>query len=63
MQRPVITEQTSKKYKLIQLVGFFMCIGGIIAGFAKVAPAAVLLLLFGTLTFCVGRILAWWNHG
>ena len=61
-QRPVITEQTSKKYKAIQLVGFFMCIAGVIAGFAKVAPAAVL-LLFGTLTFSVGRILAWWNHG
>lgn len=63
MPRPMVTEQTSKKYKAVQLVGFFMCVAGVAAGFAGVAPAAVLLILFGVLTFCVGRIVAWWNHG
>lgn len=63
MQRPMITEQTSKKWKLVQLAGFAMCLGGIGAGFAQHGPAALLLILFGILVFALGRILAWWNHG
>lgn len=55
-------ELTSKRWKLVQLVGFFVCIAAVV-WFMSGEPAAILVLLLGLLVFCIGRIGAWWSHG
>ena len=55
-------ELTSKRWKAIQLVGFFVCVGAVV-WFMSGEPAAILALLLGLLVFCIGRIGAWWSHG
>ena len=65
-KRKVVTEQTSKAWKLVQLAGFAMTIVGLFmlfGGSSGVAVGGMLLVLFGILVFALGRILAWWFHG
>jgi len=62
--KPVVTEQTGKKYKGIMLLGGLGVGVGVVMLIAGAAP----LLSVGTVTggllvyFCA-RAGAWWNHG
>ena len=65
-------EQTSKKYKLQQLLATLLTIGSvivIISAFSGNEPSSggaafgVFGLLVGLIWFIVARFLAWWHHG
>ena len=70
--RPLVIEATSKRWKLFQLVGGAMMVGGCTTavagqrhtdtGFAIFVGATVFALA-GCALWLVGRICAWWNHG
>lgn len=72
-QKPVVTEQTDKRYKSIQAIGCLMVIAGIVLT-VIMSPdrpgestagvnAGVLLMMFGAPVWLTGRVLGWWNHG
>ena len=57
----VTIEKTSKKWKLIVLLGllgFFLSIP-----LVCIHPAFVVIPIFGLSAYTYGRIGAWWNHG
>lgn len=65
-------EQTSKRYKLQQLLSSLLIIGSvvvIIAGFSGDQPSSgagafgVFGLLMGLIWFIVVRFMTWWHHG
>lgn len=60
-------QQTSKKWKAVQLGGAIMAIGGTCGSFAGGKPESVafyiLCVFFGLVLFVIGRIGAWWFHG
>lgn len=59
--RPVVTEQTAKKYKAARAFGaLLMIVGVVLAGPAAMYGLAA--LLFGLVLYLYGRIGAWWNH-
>lgn len=61
-KRTVITEQTSKTWKAVQLLGAVVFAAGLFLAFA--APAAGVPLAFlGLVAFLAGRFGAWWCHG
>jgi len=65
-QKVIMTQQTSKVWKAVQLAGFAMTIAGVVMFFGEsdgIKIGGVLLVLFGILVFAMGRILAWWFHG
>lgn len=55
-------ELSAKRWKMMQLVGFFVCVGGV-TWFMSGNAFGFFVLLLGLLIFCIGRILAWWFHG
>jgi RNA polymerase subunit RPABC4/transcription elongation factor Spt4 len=59
----VTTQQTAKKYKVLQLVGVLVLLFGVIvrAGTGEYWGTAVAML--GLLLFVAGRLGAWWRHG
>ena len=74
VKREVLTEQTAKKYKAIQILGVVMIVMGIpiIALSTSTEPnvATAILAIMGVLvsgagviTYILGRLLAWWHHG
>jgi hypothetical protein len=64
-------EQTSKRYKLQQLLSSLLCIGSVvvmIAGFSGDQPSGAgafgaLGLLVGLIWFIIVRFMTWWHHG
>lgn len=56
-------EQTGKKYKAWQMVGFALVAGGVVAQLAG-APGVIILLLYGAgIIAAAGAGLgAWWRH-
>ncbi len=65
-EQPVVTEQTDRKWKKMQLMGFFACVAAVVMFFAEGDGwkfGGFILLLLGLLVFCLGRIFAWWYHG
>ncbi len=74
--RPILIEQTAKKYKVVQLIGFFitlagasMLMAGIIYhertgcdGLAAIGMGLVVTFL-GIMTSAAARVGAWWDHG
>lgn len=60
-------EQTSKKFKLHQLIGFALMVIGIVAvagGAGSGASAGgFLFFVVGLLWYILARVGAWWHHG
>lgn len=62
--RKVLTvEQTSKPYKVIQLVGVLMICAGVVACTAREIEASSWLCILGVVAYIGGRMGAWWNNG
>ena len=67
-QKPVVTEQTDKRYKSIQAIGCLMPIVGLVIVY-NVTPSSTLhavgflMLVVGPPVWLTGRVLGWWNHG
>ena len=68
--KPVIIEQTAKRWKVIQLAGAGVCLVGValtalaISLFnSTLAIAAAVVCAGGVGTIITGRTLAWWYHG
>ena len=68
--KPVIIEQSAKKWKAIQLAGAGVCLIGVmltglaISLFSSVwAIAAAIVCAGGLGTIITGKTLAWWHHG
>ncbi|HUP81600.1 MAG TPA: hypothetical protein VM260_23820 [Pirellula sp.] len=72
-QRPVLIEQTAKKYKLIRGIGILIMILAAIFGAAnsdQLGTTEGLGTIFtavgfvtGLLVFSIGTMLSWWHHG
>ncbi len=62
--KPVVTEQTSKKYKGRMLLGGLACCIGVVMMVGSESPLPGLLAIaVGALLYASGRFSAWWNHG
>jgi hypothetical protein len=68
----VLTERTSKQFKLMMLFGVVMTIGGCVVSVNAnnsnnpdyvAGSIGSLVMLGGIVLFVVGKILAWWHHG
>jgi predicted benzoate:H+ symporter BenE len=64
-KKPVVIEQTSKRYKLAQLVGGLMIAFGMFATAATqtMSPINGVAIAAGLAIYLCGRILGWWHHG
>lgn len=65
---PILTEQTSKRFKKGVVIGSALSILGVFVillngGNAGVAGIGLLMVASGLITFLSARILAWWHHG
>lgn len=64
IMKPVVTEQTSKRYKGLMLVGgLACCVGVVMIVGAEDKSTGFDLLLVGLGVYVAARFLAWWNHG
>jgi hypothetical protein len=76
LQKPVVIEQTAKRYKLAQLVGFLMAIISLVVCFTDlphilpsgletgwVLRIGIAGFLLGFLICLSGKAMAWWEHG
>ena len=64
-QRPITTQLTSKRIKLMILVGGLLLLAGIIMMFSgddETIMWGLLLAVFGIVTSIVGKCLRWWKH-
>lgn len=62
--KPVLTEQTSKRYKGRMLIGCLICCVGVISLIAsedKLFGAGAFVVGLGV--YFAGRFGSWWNHG
>jgi hypothetical protein len=59
----VTTERTSKKWKLLMLVGFLTLIAGIIMIGIEIQSAGEWSVLLGILMIVFAKIASWWCHG
>ena len=75
MDKPSVhqVELTPKRYKVLQLIGGVVAIGGFLAWFYCYANYALVMsptpmfisgaiMLIGVAIHGIGRFLAWWNH-
>jgi hypothetical protein len=70
MDEPMIIEQTTKRWKAIQLAGVLSIIvgmaavcGAIMSQSAGLIYTAAILPAFGIVVTAYGSIMAWWHHG
>jgi len=61
--RPVVIEQTAKRYKLIQLTGALVMVPAFILVLTGAIEIGLVGLLLGLVVYLWGRTLAWWHHG
>lgn len=62
--KAVTTQATGKVWKVIQLIGFLICVMGVIIYVGGTQRMTGINLLFlGALVFLVGRFGGWWKHG
>jgi hypothetical protein len=59
----VTTQQTSKVFKVLQLVGVLLIIASFVAYMLRMDFWWAYGFIFGGLLYAVGRISAWWWHG
>ena len=70
IKQPIVTEQTAKKWKMLQLLGVVgILLGSAVAafGFTSDSPSGVvigvIILVLASPLYAFGRFLAWWHHG
>lgn len=56
-------EQTSKKYKLGQLIGMGLIVGSVVACSSRQFHGGAWLLILGLVIYISSRMGAWWNNG
>lgn len=62
--KPVVTEQTSKRYKGFMLIGGLCCCIGVIVLVKGEKPIAGATFFIGGLAvYLCARASAWWHHG
>lgn len=62
--KPVVTEQTSKRYKGLMLLGGVLCCVGVVSMIGSESPGFGLgSTVVGLGLYAFGRFSAWWNHG
>lgn len=62
--KPVVTEQTSKKYKGRMLLGVVgICVGVVMLMGSENPVPGVLVIAVGAVLYVSARFSAWWNHG
>ena len=64
-QRPITTQLTSKRIKLMILVGGLLLLAGIMMMFFgddETIMWGILLAVFGAAISIVGKFLRWWKH-
>ncbi len=59
----VTTQQTSKPFKAVQLVGVLLMLGGVVACSVGESGPSAGMWLIGLFLYIAGRASAWWNHG
>ena len=59
----VTTQQTSKVFKALQLVGVLLIIASLVAYMLRMDFWWTYGFIVGGLLYAVGRISAWWWHG
>ena len=72
-RKPVLIEQSAKKFKLIRAAGILILLSAVVIGVVTTDKYSVeegwgTFLMFtglvtGTVVFGVGTILTWWHHG
>lgn len=62
-KRVVVTEQTGKKYKGLQLLGVLLFAAGTVSCVAHELQASAGLWTLGAVIYTGARVGAWWNHG
>jgi hypothetical protein len=61
--QPVTVEQTSKKYKLGQLIGVGMILASVVACNQSEVGTSAGLLFLGLVVYVGAKVGAWWNNG
>lgn len=67
-QSPILIEQTSKKWKSIELVSWVVIIFGIVSYFTAIgknsslSDISLVCLIIGIIGAIIGRFGSWWNH-
>jgi hypothetical protein len=62
--KPVVTEQTGKKYKGLMLIATLICCVSIVLMVSGAYPGgSALSFAAGIALFILARFAAWWNHG
>lgn len=62
--RPVVTEQTAKRFKGMMVLGVVLCIvGAIVAAASESSRIGMLIMAGGAILFLYAKFSAWWNHG
>ncbi|MBD1589671.1 hypothetical protein [Pseudomonas typographi] len=62
--KPVVTEQTSKRYKGRMLIGAVIaCVGVVMMVGSETPFNGALVLVAGIAVYAWGRFSAWWNNG
>jgi protein-S-isoprenylcysteine O-methyltransferase Ste14 len=64
-QKVYTTQQTAKKWKLVQIVGVAIAILAMVLVITSAPPNEWKLGLaaFGVVVMLFGRLMAWWHHG
>ncbi|MHC4064360.1 MAG: hypothetical protein ACYSUI_07655 [Planctomycetota bacterium] len=69
-QRPVVVEQTAKRWKLLQGLGVLGLVCGCVPLFLGFGLESSVMRVFGGIamatgltSYIVGRSMAWWHHG
>ncbi|MCY1388635.1 hypothetical protein D9M71_34100 [compost metagenome] len=62
--RPVVTEQTAKRFKGLMVLGILLAIvGGVVAAASDDSKIGLLVMSGGAIAFLYAKFAAWWNHG
>lgn len=62
--RPVVTEQTAKKFKGLMVIGVVLCvIGAVVAAASESSRIGMIVMAGGAILFLYAKFSAWWNHG
>lgn len=63
MARVVTIEQTSKRFKLLQVVAVFFLLGGVVACTGESPQGSAIMWMIGVSLYIYSRIGAWWRNG
>ena len=63
--KALTTQSTAKVWKVIQLIGFLICVAGVVSCSTTRDnyQTGVQLVMLGGFVFLIGRFGGWWKHG